>query len=178
MTRPCLPRSLPLRMWTRSPFLILMVCATSEHLRRQRDDLHEVLLAQLARDRTEDPGASRVALVVDDHSGVLVERDGRAIFAAVRLLRAHDDRLDDLALLDRALRGGELDRADDDVADTRVAAVRPALDADAQDLAGAGVVGDPDTRFLLDHFATSTISARRQRLVLDSGRVSTIRTTS
>src|SRR6266480_1943890 len=50
-------------------------------------------------DRTDDPGAARVALVVDDHGGVLVKRDGRAVFAAVRLLRAHDDRLDDLALL-------------------------------------------------------------------------------
>src|SRR3954453_22471995 len=104
MTRPCLPRSLPLRMWTRSPFLILMVCATSEHLRRQRNDLHEVLLAQLARDRAEDPGAARVALVVDDHGRVLVERDLRPVLAAERLLRPHDDGAHDLALLDRALR--------------------------------------------------------------------------
>src|SRR5436189_6444699 len=127
MTRPCLPRSLPLRMWTRSPFLILMVCATSEHLRRQRDDLHEVLLAQLARDRSEDPGAARVALVVDDHCGVLVEGDRGAVVPAERLLRADDHRLHDLALLDRPLRRRLLDRADDHVADARVASLRPAL---------------------------------------------------
>src|SRR5262245_50114168 len=151
ITRPCLPRSLPLRMWTRSPFLILMVWAISEHLRRQGNDLHEVLLAQLARDRPEDAGAARVALVVDDHGGVLVERDRRAVLATVRLLRAHDDGLHDLALLHGALRRGEFDGADDDVADARVAAVRPALHADAQELAGAGVVGHAQSGLLLDH---------------------------
>ena len=78
-------------------------------------------------------------------------------FAAERLLRAHDDRADDLALLHGALRRGRLDRADDDVADARVAAVVAAHHADAQQLAGAGVVGHLEARFLLDHFATSTI---------------------
>ena len=39
-------------------------------------------------------------------------------------------------------------------------------------------LGDTQTAFLLDHFATSTTSARRQRFVFDSGRVSTMRTTS
>ena len=46
--------------------------------------------------------------VVDEHGGVLVEGDVGAVLAAERLLRAHDDRLHDLALLDRALRGGLL----------------------------------------------------------------------
>ena len=60
--------------------------------------------------------------VVDDHGRVLVERDQRAVVAAERLLRPDDDRLHDLALLDRALRRGGLDRRGDDVADPRVAA--------------------------------------------------------
>src|SRR5204863_9123315 len=110
--------------------------------------------------------------------GLLVERDRGAVLAAVRLLRTHDDRLHDLALLDGALRRRELDRADDDVADARVAAVRPALDADAQELAGAGVVGDAQSGLLLDHRAASTTSTSFQCLVFDSGRVSTMRTTS
>ena len=59
---------------------------------------------------------------VDDHGGVLVEGDVGAVVAAERLLRAHDDRRDDLALLDRALRVGLLDGRGDDVADARVAA--------------------------------------------------------
>jgi hypothetical protein len=61
-------------------------------------------LAQLARDGPEDAGAARVPLRVDDHGGVLVEADQRPVVAGVRLLRPHDDRLHDLALLDRALR--------------------------------------------------------------------------
>src|SRR5437660_12586133 len=117
-TRPCLPRSLPASICTRSPFFTFIV-GISEHLRSQRDDLHEVLLAQLARDRPEDAGAARIALVVDDHGGVLVECDRRAVVPAERLLRADDDGADDLALLDGALRCRGLDGADDDVAHAR-----------------------------------------------------------
>src|SRR3954453_5075139 len=47
-----------------------------------------------------------------------------------------------LAPLYRAVGRGLLDRADDDVADPRVAAFGAAADADAEELAGAGVVGD------------------------------------
>src|SRR5438270_1361482 len=88
---------------------------TLKHLRGQADDLHEVLLAQLARDRAEDAGPARVALVVDDHGRVLVERDRRAVLATLGLLRAYDDRPHDLTLLDRSLRGRGLHGTDDDV---------------------------------------------------------------
>src|SRR4029079_8787810 len=149
-----------------------------EDLRGERDDLHEVLLAQFTRDRPEDARAARVPGLVDDHGRVLVEGDLRAVVAAVGLLRPDDDRLHDLALLDRALRGRGLDGADDHVADARVAAMRAAEHADAQDLPGAGVVGDTQTGLLLDHLATSRTSAKRQFFVFERGRVSTIRTTS
>src|ERR671932_914511 len=105
-----------------------------EHLRREADDLHEVAVAQLARDRAEDAGPARVVLRVDDHRGVLVEGDVGAVVAPELLLRAHDDRLDDLALLDGALRVRLLDGRRDDVPDARVAAARAAHDADAEDL--------------------------------------------
>src|ERR687890_2552390 len=118
-----------------------------EHLRREAHDLHEVAVAQLARDRPEDAGAAGVVLRVDDHGGVLVEGDVRAVVAAELLLGAHDDRLDDVALLDRPLRVGLLDRRGDDVADAGIAPARAALDADAEDLARAGVVGDPEAGF-------------------------------
>ncbi len=71
--------------------------------------------------------------------------------AAVLLLGAHDDRADDVALLDGAVGDRLLDRADDDVADGRGAAARAAHDPDAEDLAGAGVVGDAESCFDLDH---------------------------
>ena len=54
---------------------------------------------------------------------------------------ADDDGLDDLALADTTVRSCGLDRRGDDVAHARVAAVVAALDADAEDLAGTGVVG-------------------------------------
>src|SRR6266540_2498415 len=75
-----------------------------QNLRGQRDDLHEVLLAQLAGDGAEDARAARVARAVDQHGRVLVERDRGAVVAAERLAGADDHRLHDLALLDGALR--------------------------------------------------------------------------
>src|SRR5213078_5108797 len=42
----------------------------------------------------------------------------------------------------------------------------------------AGVVGHPKSGLLLDHFASSSTSARRQFFDFDSGRVSTMRTRS
>src|SRR4051794_37693187 len=126
-----------------------------EHLRGERDDLHEPAVAQLAGHGPEDARAARVVGLVDDHRGVLVEADVRAVVAAEGLLRAHDDRADDLALLDRALRRGLLDGRGDDVPDARVAALVAADDADAEDLSRTGVVGDAQACLVLDHGPTS-----------------------
>src|SRR3954452_13184461 len=152
--------------------------AILEHLRGERDDLHVVAVAQLAGHRPEDARAARVARGVDDHGRVLVEGDVGAVLAPELLLRAHDDGLDDVALLDGALRRGLLDGGDDDVADARVATARAAHDADAQQLTRAGVVGDAQTGLVLDHLAFSSTSVSRQRLVRDSGRDSMTRTVS
>ena len=91
----------------------------SEHLRGERDDPHELLVAQLAADRAEDAGAARLLLVVDEHGGVLVEADVAAVGTALLLLGADDDALDDVALLDRGAGDGVLDGGDEDVADRR-----------------------------------------------------------
>src|SRR5262249_31405339 len=147
-TRPVLPRSLPLMTTISSPLRIFE--AMLEHLRRKRHDLHEVALAQLAGDGAEDARAARVVLGVDDHRGLLVDGDVGPGVAPELLLRADDDGLDDLALLDRPLRVGLLDRRGDDVADAGVAPARAALDPDAEDLAGARVVGDLQARLVLD----------------------------
>src|SRR5439155_13993080 len=125
-----------------------------------------------------DARAARISLGVDQHGRVLVEGDVGAVLTVVLLLGAHDHRGHDLTLLDAAVGRGLLDGADDDVADAGIPAPAAALDADAEQLAGAGVVGHAQACLHLDHFATSTISATRQRLVFESGRVSTSRTTS
>src|SRR5687767_4072935 len=121
-----------------------------EHLRRERHDLHEVAVTQLARDGAEDARAARVVGGVDQDRGVLVEGDVGPVVAAELLLGADHHRRHDLALLDRAVRDRLLDRADDDVADPGIAAVRPTAHADAEHLARAGVVGDLEPGLLLD----------------------------
>src|SRR5919112_6133750 len=175
-TRPVLPRSLPLMTTTSSSRRIF--AAMLEDLRREADDLHEVAVAQLARHRAEDARAARVVRGVDDHRGVLVEGDVGAVVAPELLLGAHDDRLDDVALLDRPVRVGLLDRGHDDVPHARVAAARAAHDANREDLARAGVVGDAQPGLVLDHRARSSTSSSRQRLVRDIGRHSWMRTVS
>src|SRR3954447_19695185 len=174
MTLPVLPFSLPEMTITSSLVRIFI----SQHLRRERHDAHEAAVAQLARHGAEDARAARVVLGVDDHRGVLVEGDVGAVLAPELLLRAHDHRLDDIALLDRPVRVGLLDGGDDDVAHARVAAARAAHHADREDLARARVVGHAQSRLVLDHRARSRTSSSRQRLVRDIGRHSWTRTVS
>src|SRR5437879_5857489 len=155
----------------------------SDDLRRQRHDLHEPFLPQLAAHRPEDARRPRLPLVGDEHGGVLVEADVGAILALGLLGRPHDDRPRHLALLDLAGGDGRLDRDHDDVPEAAVAALGPAEHADHEGGARPRVVRDPDDRFLLDHArlpyrARSTISTTRHRLVFDKGRVSAMRTVS
>src|SRR3954464_1972312 len=192
--------------WTVSPFLMRSF-AISEHLRSQRNDLHELLVAQLAADGPEDAGPARVAVVAQDDGRVLVEADVRAVGAAALLDGPDDDRLDDVALLHVAAGDRVLDGGDDDVADTGVAPARTTEPPDAEDLLGTHVVGDSQPRLLLDHFsfpssrrfssrslaeldvdasprgspaylARSKISITRHRFVAESGRVSLMSTRS
>src|SRR5690349_15047390 len=47
----------------------------SDDLGRQRHDLHVLLVAQLAGNRPEDTRRPWLALLIDDHDGVLIEPD-------------------------------------------------------------------------------------------------------
>src|SRR3954451_2384880 len=157
-TLPCLPRSLPVRMRTVSFFLTCgltrtisfcfvgfpYICvAPLDDFRRERDDLHELPLAQLAGDGAEDARADRLACVVDENGRVVVEFDVRTVAAAALFHRPDDDGFDHRALFDGAVRRGFLDRGRDDVAEVRVLARRrSAQHLDAGDLLRAGVVGN------------------------------------
>src|SRR5579859_438737 len=142
-TSPRLPRSFPAMTSTVSPFLIFMANSPLNNFRRQRHDLHKALFAQLARHRAEDARALGVfAVFVQNNRRIVVKTDVRAVVAPRLLRGAHDDRLDHGAFLHRALRRGVLHGGHDHVADEAVAAARAAQDADHQQLAGAGVVGD------------------------------------
>src|SRR5690348_16467399 len=94
-----------------------------QHFRRERNDLHETLAAQLARDRPEDAGTDRLELVVEEHGRVAVEADQRTIGAAHALGGAHHHRVVYLALLDLAARDRIADRNLDDISDAGVAAL-------------------------------------------------------
>src|SRR5260221_8661307 len=154
-TSPVLPLSLPAMTTTLSPFLLFALLMSldpgSQHFRGERDDLHELAGAQLARHRSEDARADRLALLVDEHRRVAVEADGAAVRPANLLRRAHDHRLMDVALLDAAARDRLLDRDDDDVADRRRPAMRAAQHLDALDAARAGIVGNVEIGLHLDH---------------------------
>src|SRR5262245_42009565 len=67
MTRPVCPALLPVITFTVSS-LRMFTPGMSQHLRGERDDLHEAAFAELARDRPEDPGPARVPRVRgEDH---------------------------------------------------------------------------------------------------------------
>src|SRR2546426_2432876 len=131
----------------------------SDHLRRERHDLHELLLAQLATDRPEDAGRAGLALVGDEHRGVLVEADVGAVLALGLLGGPDDDGPRHLALLDLPGRDGVLDRDEDDVAQPAVTALGASEHADHERAARARVVGDLDDRFLLDHDPSALLRA-------------------
>src|SRR6185295_867168 len=120
--------------------------------------------------------------------------DYGAVRALDVLADAHDHRLHHLALLHPAARDRLLHRHDDHVADGSVFALRPAQHLDAHDATCAGIICDSEVRLHLNHAATLVrfLGARcayttffffspsitSQRLSLDSGRRSSILTTS
>src|SRR5690606_35359503 len=98
-----------------------------------------------------------------DHGGVLVEADVRAVRPPALLGGAHDDRLDDVTLLDVPAGDRVLDGGDDDVADAGVATAGTAEHTDAEDLLRTRVVGDLQSRLLLDHVLQLLSSCRFSR---------------
>src|SRR4051794_31365053 len=162
MTLPSAPLSLPAMTRTRSPFLMFrfFLFAMSEHLRSERDDSHELLLTQLPADGAEDTGATRLAVGPKDDGGVLVEANVRAVGTTALLDGPDHNGLDDVTLLDVATGDRVLHGGDDDVADSGVAPTRAAENTDAEDLLRTGVVGDLESRLLLDHRFFSWLSRR------------------
>src|SRR2546421_8848534 len=92
MTFPFRPLSLPAMTTTVSPFFTFMA---SHHLRGERDDFHVALPPELPPDRAEDTRTAWVATVLDDHGGVFVEADVRAVGPPLLPGGTDDDRLDD-----------------------------------------------------------------------------------
>lgn len=71
-----------------------------DHLGSQAQQLHPALLPQFTRHNTEHTGAKRLALLVEQHTGVVVEAHVAAVGAHGLLAGAHDQGVADVALLD------------------------------------------------------------------------------
>src|SRR5690606_32795604 len=124
---------------------------SSEHFRRQRDDLHEPLGAQLARHRPEDTGTDRLKLVVQQHGGIAVELDQRTVGTTNTLGGTHHHGVVDIALLDATARRGIFHGDLHDVANTSVATLGTTKHLDAHHRTRTGVVGDVQPRLHLNH---------------------------
>src|SRR5262245_64632436 len=96
---PVFPRSSP-EITTTWSFFAKCGMTPSDHFRRERDDLHELALAQLARHGAENARPLGLLLVVDQHGGVLVEADVGAVLATNLLHRTNQNRLVHVTLLD------------------------------------------------------------------------------
>src|SRR6185437_4209490 len=123
----------------------------SQHLGGERDDLHELRGAQLARHGPEDAGADRLELVGQQHRRIAVEADERAVRTPHAAPGTHHHRVIDFALLHLAARDRVLDADLDDVTDGRVAAARAAEHFDAHQGTGAAVVSGIEHRLELNH---------------------------
>ena len=73
-------------------------------------------------------------------------------------IKFDDDRLDNFTLFDVAARDGVLDGGDDHVAYAGVTTTGTTENTDAKDHLGTGVVGDTQSRLLLDHCLTPVVA--------------------
>src|SRR5262249_17288403 len=112
-----------------------------------------------ARNRAKDARPARIALVVDEDRGILVEADVAAVRAAVFLRGPDHHGADHVALLHGGVRDRLLDAGNDHVTHAGRGLLRAAHDPDALDRAGARVVGDLEARLLLDHAGLPSPSA-------------------
>src|SRR5215211_2834414 len=132
-----------------------------KHLGRERNDAHELALAKLTADGTKDARPPRVSLRSNEHCRVVVKLDMATIWSAILLRRANDDRAHNLTLFHSGVRLRLLDRGDDDVTNAAILARRTAEYADAHDLPRPAVIGDLQSRLLLNHGPILCFSKRR-----------------
>src|SRR5581483_8470198 len=113
----------------------------SEHLGRERNDLHELHVAQLARHGPENTGADRLELVGQQHGCVAVEADQRSIRTTYTVRGAYHYRVVHLALLDLAAGNRVLDAHLDDITNSCIPALGATEYLDALQSARTAVVG-------------------------------------
>src|SRR6185312_3872348 len=160
-TVPRRRRSRPARTMTSSPLRMFCMIGSLQDFGRQGHDLHELLGAQFARDRSEDARADGLELGVEQYSRVTAKADQRAILAAHALGGTHHHGVVDFAFFDAPARGRFFDGHLDDVANRGITALRAAQHLDAHDGTCTGVVGHVQRGLHLDHdFSCSNLTAK------------------
>src|SRR5438067_12743414 len=135
-----------------SSFLrILSITTPLQNFRCQGHDLHELLGTQFARHRSEDTGADRLQLGVQEDGGVAVELHQGTVLAAHTLGGTHNHGVVDFTFLDAAARGSLLHGDLDHVANAGVTALGAAQYLDAQYFFRTGIVGHFEPAFSLNH---------------------------
>ena len=110
----------------------------------------------------------------DDNSSVLIEADVGTVFTTDATLGTDDNSLNDVALLNSAAGSSLTDGSNDDVTDVAVLTLGAAQHTDGVDFLGAGVVGNLQIAFFLNHVPTSLLrlfddSDQSPTLVLGQG---------
>jgi hypothetical protein len=121
-----------------------------EHFGREGNNFHELFFAELTSDRSKDPGAAWVVVLVDHDDRVGIEAENRAIRATDRISCANNHRLNDASFLDRSGRDGIANVGGDNITNLGGAGAL-AEHADHFCAARAGVIGDVEQGFHLDH---------------------------
>src|SRR5579859_5974110 len=145
-------------------YLFCCLCAhfSLPNFRSERDDLRELLLAQLSCHRPEHAGADGLICIVDQNRGVIVKADVGAILAARLLAHANDDALHDFSFLDLAFRRGFFHRRGDNVAESGFQSGIAADGQNAHQLSRAGIVGHRQPGSHLNHgFSSLRLLSRR-----------------
>src|SRR5947199_219956 len=128
-------------------------CHGLPNLRSQRNNLREFLLAQFARYGAEHARPHRLARIVDQHRGVVVKPDVRAILAPPLFPHPHHHRFHHASFFDLAFRCRFLYRGGNYVAEARLQSRVAAYRHDAGQLARAGIVGHRQPGSHLNHWS-------------------------
>src|SRR5690606_14461899 len=94
-----------------------------QHFRGQGNNLHKLVAAQLTSNRPEDTCSDRLALVVQQHRGVLVKADERSVLATNTLASTNDNSIHYITLFNLAARNSFLDRHLNHITNTSIPAV-------------------------------------------------------
>ena len=79
--------------------MVFITKTSLQRFRSQAQDLGVAGITQLASNRSKDTGTLGVLVGHNDNGGVLIKTDVGTVVAAHAMLAAHDDSLDDVALL-------------------------------------------------------------------------------